>query len=667
MTTTITTVPFSKLVAGTGVNARTSGGKDGIDALAASIRAKGVIQPLIVRPADKDRYEVIAGNRRLAAIARLVKDKVHAKSWPVPVVVRNEDDAEALDTSLAENDCRLPMHAVDRFEAFARLAEKGLSEPEIAARYGLAERQVKQSLALGRLAAPIREAWRKGKIDAKTAQAFCLHADHAVQTAAYDKLAKEKHYGGIQDWRVRQELSVKRERLDQSDELALVGLDAYLAAGGSITEDLFEDARYVDDVPLANKLARERLEAECARLKAEGWAWAAIDEDLPDRWPDHWTGWGSIKGEDHDPWDEDDTADRYSPAERAGSGCVVQIGHYDDGTAAIEVIHGLVRPAADGQTSTEDDADAAGRVSATSARNPPSGVNIAEATFCADCGEDLAPGDDAAELADGSIVCIHCAPAHGDDTGEDLPDVGTMVGGASGSDDGATAISNALMETITTAQTLAAATALARDPALALRVAVAALRSTPWSSPAKISLTPFTADLRRPGNRPDGEFEDEMLRLAGEDTAALLDRLAVHVAASLTLRASSARSPREDALALVCSLPAAPYLAAAREQFLADDYFKRATKAIALAAIDEMREAGCGAGLAPEDVLAAMKKADLAAAAAEAARACGWLPPELRHPDYRLTAPDAAPQRLTGKEAAAEQTGEASRSTRSVR
>ncbi len=73
-----------------------------------------------------------------------------------------------------------------------------------------------------------------------------------------------------------------------------------------------------------------------------------------------------------------------------------------------------------------------------------------------------------------------------------------------------------------------------------------------------------------------------------------------------------------------------------RERFSPDDYFKRATKAIALAAIEEMREAGCGDGLAPEDVLADMKKADLAAAAAGAARECGWLPPELRHPDYAL-------------------------------
>jgi hypothetical protein len=75
-----------------------------------------------------------------------------------------------------------------------------------------------------------------------------------------------------------------------------------------------------------------------------------------------------------------------------------------------------------------------------------------------------------------------------------------------------------------------------------------------------------------------------------------------------------------------------------RRQFVAADYFKRSTMAVSLAAIEEMREAGHGGGLAPEDVLADMKKPALAQAAAEAATACGWLPVPLRHPAYTLAA-----------------------------
>lgn len=79
-----------------------------------------------------------------------------------------------------------------------------------------------------------------------------------------------------------------------------------------------------------------------------------------------------------------------------------------------------------------------------------------------------------------------------------------------------------------------------------------------------------------------------------------------------------------------------------------EDYFKRATKAVALTAIEEMREAGRGDGLAPEDVLADMKKGELAEAAAAAAIACGWLPPELRHPAYSLLAPSDASRPAAG-------------------
>ena len=85
---TVTTVPFSKLVATDAINARGKT-KQGLDELAAAIAAKGLIQPLAVRPGDKaDSYEVIDGRRRYQAIAKLVKDKLWKKTDPVPVIVR---------------------------------------------------------------------------------------------------------------------------------------------------------------------------------------------------------------------------------------------------------------------------------------------------------------------------------------------------------------------------------------------------------------------------------------------------------------------------------------------------------------------------------------------------------------------------------------------------
>jgi len=122
---TTTTIPLNKLIVSAD-NVRKTGGGVGIDELAASISAHGVLQNLIVRfPEDdaKGRYEVIAGGRRLAALHMLAKSKKIAKTFPVPCVVRAPDEATEL--SLAENTKRLAMHPADEFAAYHALSQQG--------------------------------------------------------------------------------------------------------------------------------------------------------------------------------------------------------------------------------------------------------------------------------------------------------------------------------------------------------------------------------------------------------------------------------------------------------------------------------------------------------------------------------------------------------------
>ena len=178
---TIQTIPYAQLMASDAVNARAAS-EEGLDELAASIAAKGLIQALAVRP-NGNHFEIIDGRRRFQAIGVLVKAKKLQRDWPVPCTVRHDDDAGALETSLMANTVRLPMHPVDQHEVFARLNSQGRSEAEIAAAFGLAERTVRQHLALGRLAEPVRKAWRAGKIDARCAQAFALSSNVDLQTA----------------------------------------------------------------------------------------------------------------------------------------------------------------------------------------------------------------------------------------------------------------------------------------------------------------------------------------------------------------------------------------------------------------------------------------------------------------------------------------------------
>lgn len=582
-------VPFSKLVALDEINARGKS-KEGIDALAAAIAAKGLIQPLAVRPGDGGKYQVIDGRRRYMALAKLVKDGSMKKSDDVPVIERNEDNSEALETSLMANTERLPMHPVDQHVVFDRLVALGRSEAEIAARFGINERTVKQHLALGRLAPKIREAWKNEKISADVAKAFARHENQDVQTTHFDKLRKE--YGGrFGVHQVIAALTGKRMAIARCPELEFVGAEAYTAAGGKISEDLFDDEKYIDDVPLLQKLAADKIKARCDELVADGWSFAVNSHGLRG-----WLSWDNVKDdpENEEQYDIgiDFNPQDWSPEERSRSGCVLDL--EDNGNLHINA--GLIRPgAADPASVSVDDED--------------------DEVYDNDSDDSDGEGDDGEPSADDE-----------DEGTEEEEDAGAEL-----------KISGALMRTVSETLTMAASAALQRQPDLALRVAVAALMSNGHSNPAKLTSNGWPAD-GLPRSATPVHFDAVFEALADTPLAELQGRFGVLVSHTLDMRNFGGAGPNKHDKALVAAIDGSAFLSEARTLFNATDYFLRATKAIALTAIDEIREAGMGDGLAPEDILADMKKSELAAAAADFASKSGWLPPELRHPSYALGA-----------------------------
>jgi ParB family chromosome partitioning protein len=109
---------------------RTHFGPDSIKTLAASLADAGVVQPLIVRPLRDGRYELIAGERRWRAARK-------AGLQTVPAIVRDEGEAERLQTALIENMAREDLNPVDEARACAALVEDlGLSKKELARRLG---------------------------------------------------------------------------------------------------------------------------------------------------------------------------------------------------------------------------------------------------------------------------------------------------------------------------------------------------------------------------------------------------------------------------------------------------------------------------------------------------------------------------------------------------
>ena len=134
-----------------------------------SIRTRGILMPLLVRPnGSPDTFEIVAGRRRYFA-ARTVKEE-RGDFPPVPCHVMQEgDDADALEASLIENLHRVDADEMQQYEAFSRLILKeGKSVEDVAATFGLTKRQVEQRMALGNLLPKIRESYRAERIDVDT-------------------------------------------------------------------------------------------------------------------------------------------------------------------------------------------------------------------------------------------------------------------------------------------------------------------------------------------------------------------------------------------------------------------------------------------------------------------------------------------------------------------
>lgn len=152
-----------------------SKGKPDIDNILPSVRARGILVPLMVRPnGSPDTFEIVAGKRRFhAALAVAEENGGEADSLPC-AVLDDADDAAALEASLIENVARLDPDEVTRWETFTRLVKEGRSPEEIALTFGLTELQVKRTLALGNLLPRIRKLYRDQQIDAVTVKHLTL-------------------------------------------------------------------------------------------------------------------------------------------------------------------------------------------------------------------------------------------------------------------------------------------------------------------------------------------------------------------------------------------------------------------------------------------------------------------------------------------------------------
>ena len=143
--------------------------------LADSIRARGLLQPIIVRSLAGGRYELVAGERRLRA-ARL------AELEAIPAVVREADDWERLDLALAENMARVDLNAVEEARACAMLVDDlGLTKEELGRRVGRSRVAISNLIRLLDLPEEALELIENGSLSEGHGRAILLCKDHGVR------------------------------------------------------------------------------------------------------------------------------------------------------------------------------------------------------------------------------------------------------------------------------------------------------------------------------------------------------------------------------------------------------------------------------------------------------------------------------------------------------
>ena len=154
---------------------RTRFAEAGLDELAQSIRASGIIQPLVVRKIGS-RYQLIAGERRWRASQR-------AQLLRVPVVIREVSDEQALELTLVENIQREDLNPIEQARAFDRLMEQfHLTQDEVASRTGKDRATVANSVRLLSLEEPLLEWIEEGKITAGHGRALLAVDDRKLRS-----------------------------------------------------------------------------------------------------------------------------------------------------------------------------------------------------------------------------------------------------------------------------------------------------------------------------------------------------------------------------------------------------------------------------------------------------------------------------------------------------
>ena len=156
--------------------------EDALNELAESIKNYGLLTPILVRESGKNRYEIVAGERRWRASRK-------AGLKEIPVIVRKFTDLEVVEIALIENIQREDLDPIEEASGYQRLADEfSLTQEQISSSMGKSRAAVANSMRLLKLSREVQEMVSGGKLSAGHARALIPIEDEKKQKAAADKI-----------------------------------------------------------------------------------------------------------------------------------------------------------------------------------------------------------------------------------------------------------------------------------------------------------------------------------------------------------------------------------------------------------------------------------------------------------------------------------------------
>ena len=266
--------PFSRLTR-SDLNTRIIAHTDSeVEEMADSIEAVGILQNLIGVDQPDGTIGIVGGeNRRRGTGILVLRGVVDADTPFVPVKVLPVELAVA--ASMIENGRRKNMHPAEQIIGFRTLQQEGKTPSQIGALMGFHPRHVQRCLKLANLAPTLLDALARDELELEQCEALTLADSHERQMQIWADAKAQ--------WNGRTPVAQTLRKMATDDKMPLshpmfvfVGEDAYTAAGGELTADLFSDKDSTfADATLVRSLLDGKLTVLAARLKQEqGWGWA---------------------------------------------------------------------------------------------------------------------------------------------------------------------------------------------------------------------------------------------------------------------------------------------------------------------------------------------------------------------------------------------------------